>query len=103
MDHPYNVNLVHYYENPEEMHILMGAVYGGELFDVIHTENSDGTWSSGLPESDVKFYAMVIVDTLDYIFIIKQFVYRDLKPGESLCNKFHKSSGNNILTFDLTG
>ena len=86
MDHPYIVNLVHYYENPEEMHILMGAVYGGELFDVIHTENSDGTWSSGLPESDAKFYAMVIVDTLDYIHR-KQFVYRDLKPGESLCNK----------------
>ena len=81
MDHPYIVNLVHYYENPEEMHILMGAVYGGELFDVIHTENSDGTWSSGLPESDANFYAMVIVDTLDYIHR-KQFVYRDLKPGE---------------------
>lgn len=87
LDHPYIVNLVHYYENPEEMHILMGAVYGGELFDVIHTENSDGTWSSGLPESDVKFYAMVITDTLDYIHR-KQFIYRDLKPGKSLRNKF---------------
>lgn len=81
MDHPYIVNQIHYYENPEEIHILMGAVYGGELFDVIHTENSDGTWSSGLPESDAKFYAMVITDTLDYIHR-KQFIYRDLKPGK---------------------
>lgn len=86
MDHPYIVNLVHYYENPQEMHILMGAVYGGELFDVIHTENSDGTWSSGLPENDAKFYAMVITDTLDYIHR-KQFIYRDLKPGKSLGKK----------------
>ena len=87
LDHPYIVNLVHHYEKPEEMHILMGAVYGGELFDVIHTENSDGTWSSGLPESDAKFYAMVITDTLDYIHR-KQFVYRDLKPGELSVAKF---------------
>jgi len=86
MDHPYIVNLVHYYENPEEMHILMGVVYGGELFDVIHTENSDGTWSSGLPECDAKFYAMVIADTLDYIHR-KQYVYRDLKPENVLIDE----------------
>ena len=86
MDHPYIVNLVHCYEYPEEIYILMGAVYGGELFDVIHTENDDGSWSSGLPECDAKFYAMVLADTLDYIHM-KQFVYRDLKPGESLQNE----------------
>jgi len=86
MDHPYIVNLVHYYENPNEMHILMGAVYGGELFEVIHTENSDGTWSSGLPECDAKFYAMVIADTLDYVHR-KQFVYRDLKPENVLIDE----------------
>ena len=86
MDHPYIVNQIHYYENPEEIHILMGAVYGGELFDVIHTENSDGTWSSGLPESDAKFYAMVITDTLDYIHR-KQFIYRDLKPENVLIDE----------------
>lgn len=83
LDHPYIVNLVHYYESPEELHILMGAVYGGELFDVIHTENADGTWTSGLPESDAKFYAMVVTDTLDYMHR-KQFIYRDLKPGKSV-------------------
>jgi len=86
LDHPYIVNLVHWYENSVEMHILMGAVYGGELFDVIHTQNRDGTWSSGLPESDAKFYAMVIVDTLDYIHR-KQFVYRDLKPENVLIDE----------------
>jgi hypothetical protein len=48
---------------------LMGLVHGGDLFDVIHTENDDGTLSSGLPESDVKFYAMVAADTLDYTSI----------------------------------
>jgi hypothetical protein len=86
MDHPYIVNLVHSYEDPEDIHILLGLVHGGELFDVIHTENGDGTWSSGIPECDAKFYAMVIADTLDYIHR-KQYVYRDLKPENVLIDK----------------
>eukprot|EP00934_Nitzschia_sp_Nitz4_P005950 Nitzschia sp. Nitz4//scaffold21_size171442//80522//83295//NITZ4_002167-RA/size171442-processed-gene-0.161-mRNA-1//-1//CDS//3329542429//5940//frame0 len=83
MDHPFIVNLVHHYEDPEHLYILMGLVYGGELFDVIHTEQEDGTWQSGLPESDAKFYAMVIADTLNYIHR-KQFAFRDLKPENVL-------------------
>lgn len=86
MDHPFIVNLVHYYEYPHEIDILMGAVYGGELFEIIHSKNDDGTWSSGLPENDARFYAMVIADTLDYIHR-KQFVYRDLKPENVLIDK----------------
>lgn len=86
MDHPFIVTYVHHYEDPENFYILMGLVHGGELFDVIHTENEDGTWSSGIPESDAKFYAMVVSDTLDYMHR-KQFVYRDLKPENILIDK----------------
>lgn len=86
MDHPFIVNLVHHYEDPDHLYILMGLVHGGELFDVIHTEQEDGTWHSGIPESDAKFYAMVIADTLDYIHR-KQFVFRDLKPENVLIDK----------------
>lgn len=84
MDHPFIVNLIHSYDYPEYIYMLMGLVHGGELFDVIHTE-LDGIWSSGIPECDAKFYAMVLTDTLDYMHR-KQLVYRDLKPGESQNN-----------------
>jgi serine/threonine protein kinase len=86
MDHPYICSLVYHYEDPEHLYILMGLVHGGELFDVIHTQNDDGTWSSGIPESDAKFYAMVVADTLEYIHR-KQFVFRDLKPENVLIDK----------------
>ena len=86
MDHPFIVGLVHYYADTKHFYILMGLVHGGELFDVIHTENDDGTWSSGLPEDDSKFYAMVLADTLDYIHR-RQFVFRDLKPENVLIDK----------------
>jgi hypothetical protein len=86
MDHPFIVGLINHYEGPEHMYILMSLVHGGELFDVIHTENEDGTWSSGLPEQDAMFYAMVVCDTLDYMHR-KQFVYRDMKPENVLIDK----------------
>ena len=98
MDHPYIVNLVHSYDHPEEIYILMGLVHGGELFDVIHTEQ-DGVWSSGIPEGDAKFYAMVLTDTLDYMHR-KQLVYRDLKPGE-LQNDNNNNNNNALLSIHI--
>jgi Protein kinase domain len=86
MDHPFIVSMVHHYEDPERIYILMGVVHGGELFDVIHTEQEDGTYSSGLPESDAKFYAMVIADTLNYIHR-QRYVFRDMKPENVLIDK----------------
>jgi hypothetical protein len=91
MDHPYIVNLIHSYDYPEDIYMLMGLVHGGELFDVIHTEQ-DGVWSSGIPEGDAKFYAMVLTDTLDYMHR-KELVYRDLKPGELQ----NENNNNNAL------
>lgn len=60
---------MHSYEYSEEINILMGLVPGGELFDVIHTEIDD-IWTSGIPERDAKFYAMVRILSRKAIIII---------------------------------
>lgn len=83
MDHPQIVNIIHYYEDPEKIYILMGLVHGGELFDVIHQQGDDGLWYSGMPEDHAKFYTIIITDTLNYIHR-KQYAFRDLKPENVL-------------------
>jgi len=86
MDHPYIVNLIHHYEDEHNLYILMALVHGGELFNVIHQQGDDGLWYSGIPESDARFYAMVVADTLEYMHR-RHYVFRDLKPENILIDR----------------
>ena len=80
LQHPFICNLIHEYEDQEHIHILLGLVSGGELWDLVHQEDEDGNWSSGLSsEEDAKFYSLVIADTLAFMHS-KRYIYRDLKP-----------------------
>jgi serine/threonine protein kinase len=63
--------------------MLLDVVRGGELWSVIHREQDNGEWTSGLGEDHAKFYALALADTLAYIHKEK-FIYRDLKPENCL-------------------
>jgi serine/threonine protein kinase len=77
--HPCIVDLLHTFETEDSIHMLMGLVTGGDLWGVVYSEDEDGDWTSGIPESQAKFYALVMADTLSYMHAQK-YVYRDLKP-----------------------
>ena len=86
MDHPFIIELFHTYEDPENISMLTKAVFGGELWSVIHQEDEEGNWNSGLTEEHAQFYALNIADTLAYMHR-KTIVFRDLKPENVLVDK----------------
>ncbi len=81
--HPFIINLIKVFDRDDSMYMLLSLASGGELWDVIHKENADGSWTSGIPEQQARFYAFLLADTLAYIHS-KKYVYRDLKPENVL-------------------
>ena len=79
LHHPFIVNLVHTYESPDSMDMLLGLIPGGELWEEIHKEDADGNWTSGIAEGRARFYAYVVADTLGFLHS-RGFLFRDLKP-----------------------
>jgi CRP-like cAMP-binding protein len=86
LQHQFVVKLLNVYTEETEMSMLMSLAPGGELFDVIHRQNADGYWISGMNEACAKFYTAVIADTLAFMHKQK-FLYRDLKPENVLIDK----------------
>ena len=80
LNHPFIADLLHNYEDEENMYMLMGVVKGCELWEIIHKEDKEtGEWTSGISEDNAKFYTLCIADTLAYIHREK-YIWRDLKP-----------------------
>lgn len=83
LNHPFIVDLVKSHETEVESQMLMTMVEGGELWSVIHREQPDGNWISGIGEENAKFYALVVADTLAYMHH-HNVIFRDLKPENIL-------------------
>lgn len=81
--HPFVVSLIKIFEDETYRYMLMNLAEGGELWDVVHREEPDGSWTSGLGEDHTKFYAFLLADTLSFIHS-KKYVYRDMKAENVL-------------------
>ena len=79
LNHPFIVDLVTTYQDENSIYMLLGLIKGGELWNVVHKEDEEGNWTSGIEEQHAKFYALIVGDTLAYMHR-QNYVYRDLKP-----------------------
>ena len=82
IEHKWLVSLITSFQDTANIYMLMTLAHGGELFDIIHQEDENGDYVSGLGDNG-KFYAAVIADALAFMHRQK-FVYRDLKPENVL-------------------
>lgn len=85
LEHGLLVSLITTFECAKNIYMLLTLAHGGELFDVIHQEDGDGEFVSGIGEKG-KFYAAVVADALAFVHRQK-FVYRDLKPENVLIDE----------------
>jgi CRP-like cAMP-binding protein len=76
--HPFIVDLIKVFDRDDNMYMMLSYASGGELWDIVHREDADGNWNSGIPEIQARFYTFLLADTLAYIHS-KKYVYRDLK------------------------
>jgi hypothetical protein len=82
----FTVEVINTYEDKHTISMLIGLAPGGELFDIIHQQNEQGQWVSGIGEVPGRFYAAVVADTLAFMHQ-RKYVYRDLKPENVLIDK----------------
>ena len=78
LHHPFIINLVTSYQDPQRVYMLLGLVQGGELFSVMHKSSGDG-----IPEAHAQFYSAGIIEGLGYMHR-RHILYRDLKPENVL-------------------
>jgi len=87
LSHPFIIKLFATFQDNAFVYLLLDMVSGGELwnliFDPVGNEDTAELSTDGLPESQAKFYALVVADILKYMHG-KGFVYRDLKPENIL-------------------
>ncbi len=84
--HPFICEFVHMFEDEQNIYMVMGIIRGIELWNIIHRENDDGDWDSGISEDNAKFYCALIADTLRYMHR-RKVCYRDLKPENIMVNE----------------
>jgi len=81
LEHPFILPLVGSFQDTNFLYLLLPFVSGGELFNIVHTEQRDG-----LDNNSSQFYAACILEALGYIHA-RNIVYRDMKPENALIDK----------------
>ena len=73
LEHPFILPLVAAFQDDDFLYLLLPMIQGGELFNVVHTDQKDG-----LDNDSSQFYAACILEALGYLHA-RNIVYRDMK------------------------
>jgi len=75
LDHPFILNLVHSYQDEDNLYLLLPFIPGGELYDAFEREK---TSDRGMESTRAAFYCACIIEALAH-FHQRWIAYRDLK------------------------
>jgi protein kinase A len=78
IEHPFILPLVGSFQDEDFLYLLLPLIQGGELFNVIHTDDKDG-----LDNDSSQFYGACILEALGYLHA-RNICYRDMKPENAL-------------------
>lgn len=78
LQHTFILPLIGAFQDTNFLYLLLPFTGGGELFNVIHTDERDG-----LDNASSQFYGACILEALGYLHT-RNIVYRDMKPENAL-------------------
>mmetsp|Transcript_588 Transcript_588/g.1217 ORF Transcript_588/g.1217 Transcript_588/m.1217 type:complete len:787 (+) Transcript_588:181-2541(+) len=81
IEHPFILPLIGSFQDENFLYLLSPVGQGGELFNVVHTDQRDG-----LDNNASLFYGACILEALGYLHA-RNIVYRDMKPENALIDK----------------
>jgi len=81
IEHPFILPLIGSFQDENCLYLLLPFGQGGELFNVVHTDQRDG-----LDNNASQFYGGCILEALGYLHA-RNIVYRDMKPENALIDK----------------
>jgi len=81
VDHPFIINLITTFKDTQSLYLLINFIQGGELFTLVHKEESDG-----VDNDAARFYAAGVLESLSHLHK-RNICYRDLKPENVLIDK----------------
>lgn len=81
IEHPFILPLNGSFQDADFLYLLLPVHQGGELFNVVHTNDRDG-----LDNDASQFYGACILEALGYLHA-RNIVYRDMKPENALIDK----------------
>ena len=80
LDHRHIVNFIHFFEDPNNVYVLLELCSNQTLNDLVKRRGC-------LQEIEAKYFLLQIIDACEYLHSKKNVIHRDLKLGNLFLNE----------------